>query len=455
MNVYKTDLENINSNLNFYRHEIKKLVEYKTTGFIGERPVDADTMKTIDDRIRMYLDSFKHYKKQSFSAIKKYNSMETLLENNNTLKGGDNMDINKIALEVENDFYEGDMILESGDVTYQYTTRSYWNNKIENNFLGSYPVTVERLEDYENFIQVLVSDSMENNVKIDFSLSFNEWKQGKKKIDEKRELKLNKFLNKKGFSQYVLDYFSQQIRTEKTVFLTVSDRVQHITGMSYYSTMDWTSMSGSSCQDPRNEYEECTRLLGSLHDDKMLIVFMHEKLDDLEDLEEKMLARSIGRIIHLDGQQYLITTKNYGSMENKDIFENSVRKLNDFNIFTMKQMETLNSEPHSESANGSVEIEEEDEVNIYTTIDEYVSCECPMCDGSGEYTVYTRNDREVEVDCPACNGSGEYEVNVYIDIDEYVTVSDVEEVLPYNENYSHRGNKIVIRIDKEVLGINE
>lgn len=432
------------------RRVVKQIREHKKLGIF-----DGNDRKRLLSHYRYYSDDVQRFRKYAMEYYRKLSAYNVLVgneERNETTEK--NIIPAKIPLEIENDFLESDYILESGEVTENYNnSRYYYKERVANNFVGTYPITVERLDDYEKFINTLLNDILISGNIIDFSISFDEWKNGYK-MDGKRQIKLNKYLNKKGFSQYVLDFYSQQIRTEKTLYLTISDKVHHITGMSYYSTMKWTGMNGSSCQDPRHEYYEAVKLLASLHDNKLLIAFLHESLDDLKDMKKKMLARSMCRIIHVDGKQFLISTKHYGSMETIDELEKALRQLNCYGIFTLDQMYLTNNwRTHEERANGACELLHTEYIYVNEQFDDYVTCECPLCGGSGDYTAYTSNDREVEIDCPACGGSGEIETYVSIDVDEEIETEHEEEITPYNERYAHFGHTISIDINKDILGL--
>lgn len=429
---------------------LNRLNEYKQLGILSD-----DEKKSFSRRLSIANNDIMSYRKNALQYARK-------IKLYNILTGGKHAETfksehvpAKMPLLVENDFSLSDEILESGEYTEQYANSEYYyNERVENEFLGTYNVIVERIEEYNNFITVLTDDILTSGKMIDFSVTYEEWKTGYK-VEGKRQTKLNKYLNKKGFSKYVLDYYSQQVKTEKTLYLTISDKVHHITGMSYFSTMEWTGISGSSCQDPRNDYEESIRLLPSLHDNKLLIAFLHEELEDIEELEEKMLARSMCRIINVNGKQFLISSKHYGTMETIDEIEKSLCQLNSYNIFTHKQMKGINEEYHREQTNGTFYLTMDDEIYIREEHEDYVNCSCPACGGSGNYTVYTRNDREIEINCPACGGSGEIETYVSVSIDEYVDVNDEEEHTPYNEQYRHYGSSIEIIINKKVMGIDQ
>lgn len=425
---------------------MQRIAKYKELGlFIG------DDKERLTSNLGYYMNDIKIYRSQALNFAKQI-SLYNMLTDGQEMLTAPKYDIEKIALTVENDFYSADEILESGDVTSHYAdSQSYYNDRVEHSFNGSYPVKIERVDDYYNFIQVLIDDMIVMETSVNFSVSFEEWKTGYK-VEGKRQTKLNKYLRKQGFSQYTIDYYSQQVRTEKTLYITVSDRVQHITGMSYYSNMEWTGVSGSSCQDPRNEYDDCLRLLPSLHDNKLVIAFLHENLEDLEDLDEKMLGRTMCRIVHVEGKQFLVGSKLYGSMETIDELDKGMKQLNEFGIFAGSQMDR-GSIRHEERTNGQFELTHEEEVHIDNEYEEEVSCDCPACNGSGDLTVWTSNDREVEVKCPACGGSGEYYTYATAYISEYVTVTETDELEPYNEGYQHYGHKTVIGLDYGVLGL--
>lgn len=52
-----------------------------------------------------------------------------------------------------------------------------------------------------------------------------------------------------------------------------------------------------------------------------------------------------------------------------------------------------------------------------------VEYECPLCSGGGTvWGTEAESDEEYEITCPHCNGSGNCEDEIYIDVDEYVTV---------------------------------
>lgn len=426
------------------RNVLHRIKEYKRLGIFNGS--DRDNLLYYYERDTL---NTEYHRKNALAYSIKLSLFNSLFSG----EGVNRANVGKrIPLTVEQNYSEADEILESGDVTAPYANSEiYYSDRVDNDFIGTYPVTIERTEDYGDFLKVLVDDIILMGKPINFSISYEEWKTGYK-MDGKRQVKLNKFLRKQGFSQYTLDYYSQQIKTEKCLYLTVSDRVQHIAGMAFYSTGDWHSMSGTSCQDPRNEYEECLDLLPSLYDNKLFIAFLHEDIEDVEDTREKMLARTMCRLINVSGKQFLIGSQLYGNNETKDELDKALNLLNSYNIFSLRQM-SEGTTNHKERTNGQFSLEEEDEIYLCNDFEELVNCDCPACGGSGEYTVENNRGREVDISCPVCGGSGEYETFVHASVDTYVTVNDEKELEPYDEGYTHYGDFIQIRIDEKVLGL--
>lgn len=353
----------------------------------------------------------------------------------------------KIILNVENDFEEAQKIIDSGRVTEGYDIEAIYRDRVHSDLVGTYQIKIDREEDYRQFIRLLSNES----IVFDFSVSFQEWKERRKETGEK----LGKFLRKKGVSQFLLDFYSQQITEEETFYLTISDRVQHVAGMSYYSSMDWDSMSGSSCQDPRNEYSECKCLLSSLKDEKLFIIFLHKSLDDLCNLEKKMIARSVARLVHINGKQYMIATRLYGNSATKNHLYKAILHLNDIGVFHVDQMKGKEDcIRHIERQKDCTFLEEAyEEIHVYENVEDYVNVDCPLCGGSGNYRVYDSLDRPHDIYCPSCDGSGLIEIVAAAYVDEWIEVETEEEWLPYAEGYSHYGDHIYITLSPSILGI--
>jgi predicted RNA-binding Zn-ribbon protein involved in translation (DUF1610 family) len=404
-----------------------------------------------------------------------------------------------------NDFSEAQKMLDINEYTEKIDAMSAYEERVQNNFVASYEVKIERYADFQRFVTMLKGETCyyakyddvreqwyRDEIKTDEmykilgdlenctcdkcklnALTMEQWKTNKIVIEEyikndyfegvkKKEMKLGKYLQKAGFSKEIVDFYSLQEKAEKTVFISVLDHVQFVTGMSYYFKEGSTNQyGGTSCQDTRHGGSMSVHLAGALYDNKCFMVVMHDKLSDLENMQDKMLGRSIGRLINRHGKQFLITTSVYGSSPNQNMFVKAIEQLNEVGIYEYNQMhdryregrENDNFVYHDEKANGHYEMYCEEEIEIYERVRETVEVECPMCGGSGEYTVYDSRDREHDIECPMCGGSGEYEVDIDVRIDEYVTVESEEEIEIYGggEGYSHYGHKISIRVNDTLL----
>lgn len=400
------------------------------------------------------------------------------------------------SLDVEADL---NAVVDMFDYNYNLSQCDVWDayeNRVSNEFVGSYKVEVSSTTEYDRFIQVLknqveahknqlghtywskirefesiiikqymrglISDSQAQEFKQKAErkaqetvgrcscglCSFHryptmeEWKTGKYQ-EGSRVIKLGKKLLKSGFPPMVLDYYSaQHKRDSKSMYFTISDLPQHIAGMTYYAK-DW-----SSCQDPRDEDSDyCKGLIGSLHDDKLFIGMLHESLDDLADMEGKLVGRTMMRLLHVDGTPVLVSTTYYADYNDRGYVKSAVEQLAELDIYTRDCMfEDAIMEEVQEPANGKYKHVVTEEVHIHETIEEDVDCDCPACHGSGRYEVQVTNGDYVKIDCPVCGGSGDYSTYVYADIDEWIDVEVVEYILPYDENYSHYSDYISMNI---------
>lgn len=184
------------------------------------------------------------------------------------------------------------------------------------------------------------------------------------------------------------------------------------------------------------------RLAGALHDDKLHVAFLHEKLEDLQDMEDKMLARVIMRPVEVNGEIVLVPTKYYGNNTTKDQLHKALEQLAEVGIYSVdivnREYEEDTTEWLSMDTSGGYEMTVIEDHTHEETIDEYVSCDCPACDGDGtmtrEFTLHNGNDVDFEFECPVCQGSGSYEVNVYEEIDTTVEVEATTTITPYHEN---------------------
>lgn len=361
----------------------------------------------------------------------------------NVLKMKKNIEeIKNIVL--ENDFEEAQRILDLGEYTKSFDAEYLYNHRIESSrFNKVFKVAIERKEDYKRFANLLISESSDNS----FKVTYNEWMEGRLASGQR----LGKALRKAGFSQRLLDFYSQQVKTEKIVYLTITDKVQYIAGMSYYSPGDWDGMGGKSCQCPEIGGSYAKHLAGALHDDKLFVGFIVENLEDLENMEGKMVARVIFRLLEdfEDGESVLIATRYYGNNETKNLLHKALKQVE--TIAPIYSSEALGYTGYNEDANGYAETVTIQDVYVYHDDTHYINVDCPLCGGYGTLEAYDENGGEHYIRCPHCDGDGEVEVEHYVYVDEYIEVEDKENILPYDEGYRHHGHFISIDLDMDYI----
>lgn len=357
--------------------------------------------------------------------------------------------IEEVNITLENDFEEAQRILDLGEVTRSFDAEALYNQRIESErFNRVFKVAIERENDYFRFVDMLEKESKKmfddyNHLKV----AYNEWKEGKLSSGQR----LGKFLRKKGYSKNLLDFYSQQVKTEKSVYLVITDKVQYITGMSYYSPGNWDGMGGKSCQCPEIGGSYARHLAGSLHDNKLYVGFIVESLEDLEDMDGKMLARVVLRLLEdfEDGESILVASRYYGNNETKNLLHEALKAAE--TVAPIFSEDALGRLPYHEDANGYAEIVTVHDIYVYHDDAHYVDIDCPLCDGYGTIDAYDENDNEHTITCPHCNGDGSVEIEHYVCVDEYVEVESEEEILPYDEDYSHRGSYITIYLDTDYI----
>lgn len=248
------------------------------------------------------------------------------------------------ALETENDFYEADDMLSLSYHTEAYESEDYYKERSEmaKKFVATYEIKIDRISDYQQFKQICynaicdykyseywgadsgseerqkIYDARKAMEKFYSSITFNNWKDGR--IDS--GMKLGKKLQKEGFPQSVLDFYATQIKSEKTVFFTITDRVQDIIGMSNYAERSsWDGYNGTSCQDTRHNASYNICLIGAIADTNLLIGQLHYKLEDVEDMQDNLKARILMRAWEVDynGKKHSICkgVKAYGNNQTK------------------------------------------------------------------------------------------------------------------------------------------
>lgn len=401
--------------------------------------------------------------------------------------------VEKMELTVNSNFSEAQRILDAGDITSKIDADCAFNFRVPFEGVGTYPIQIERKEDFWRFENKMQREQGKCRVEIrnkkdkifhelyqrglttqeetialmnvesqkldaiyengcsckpcNFTITFEEWKSGKMA----NGAKVGKSLRKAGFSQELLDFYSLQSKEETFQYLTVSDRVQHIAGMSFYSNLQWDGYNDSSCQDPRWDYsgmeenEGVIQLAGSLHDNKLFIAFLHENIEDLDNMDDMMIARSIMRYITIDGKPALVACQYYGNNNSKDELHNALEQLSAYDIYPETKY-NLDYEELTESANGFYSMTTWEEIRVSYEVDEYVDTECPTCEGSGEME-YDGHD----IECCTCEGSGTMEVHVYKHVREWKEVEKELEIEPYAEGYYHYGRKVEMDVNVEKI----
>jgi hypothetical protein len=214
----------------------------------------------------------------------------------------------------------------------------------------------------------------------------------------------------------------------------------------------WDGYNGSSCQDPRHTNANYPiRLGGSLHDNKLFVGMLHDSIENLNDMTDKLVARTILRLVHIDGKPCMISTNYYGNNDTKNLLDNAIKQLRIVDIYDNSVIGTHGSEYIKETANGYFEMVECEEIHVCETIEEDITVSCPCCHNGTMETWVDRLDTYVDIQCPACSGTGEYETTITIDIDEYVEHEETIEVSPYYESYDHEGRYITMFVDLKTI----
>lgn len=348
---------------------------------------------------------------------------------------GDSVQTNEVQvikhpLNISNNFKEVDSIFNVHEVLSQLDSMEFYKARKTNKFEGTYEIRLPAETGYTQFLKVLVDDAISHSFSIEFSITPAEWLSGYK-VDGKRKIKLNSFLRRKGHSQYVLDYYSLSSKDDKEqkVYVTISATPQHIAGMSFYSSGDWLTYSGSSCLDPRNGYDEATQLVGALADDSLFIAMLHEN-KNISDLKGAMKARTVCRLIDYNEKACCIGSKLYGSKENKQLLQKCLVTLNRYGVFPYNQVKGKDSlEIH---ANGRAVFAFKRNPETREGTQDGV---CFRCCGKKFLFLDSGEGIKDKVPCIGCNDSNVIE----------------RTVTPLAEHYEHYGTSVKIKINENIL----
>lgn len=388
-----------------------------------------------------------------------------------------------LDVEIKNNFVQAQAILDINPNTEVIDAHSAYDRREFTQFDGTYKVKIRRQNEYDRFHSMLMKencfytkkDSLHNQYHLDVitreeweeaitelgsckcSLctvkvpNFREWQNNTIEVieyneylgkDVSRTYKLGKYLKKCGVSDELILFYSQQIKSERDIYLTITGAPQYVAGMSNYAkARSWDGYMGTSCMDTRHQGNYCVQLAGALYDDRLHVAMLHERLDDLENMQDKLLARVIMRPVEYQGEMVLIPTRYYGNNETKAQLNTCLKALRELGIYSLDVVEIEQDHDEIEeiemSANGSYEMEVTKTETMEEYVSEWVSCDCPLCGGGGDIT------REVElesryasvtVECPMCEGSGNYETYVDETFEVEYEATETVEVYPYHDN---------------------
>lgn len=407
--------------------------------------------------------------------------------------------------DVKNDFKTAQKILNLNENTRVFDSWGcYEDRQNEDMFEGVYKVHVKPYDSHERFIEMLeqekckvtryneveeanqrwwrdeiehreyeqIRDSILNCQcdKCTFNPTIEQWMTGfyEETIfisnehftgEKVRKERMTKKMQKLGYSQTLLDFYSAQIKLEKDVFLFVTGKVQFVAGMSNFArSHSWDGYGGTSCQDTRLGGAYCRHLGGALHDDTLFVAGLVENIEDLENMQDKLQARVLMRLVTINNMYHLIPTRLYGNQQTKALLNGALKELSALCIHDMAVRDTIekgdNVQWHNESANGALQYTRTKRIEININRGHYTMCDCPICYGTGEmeYTYYNEDieeDIEETCECLECGGDGQVEEYIERWVETYKDVEEEVEILPYYEleTYEHEGDYIEISVN--------
>jgi DNA-directed RNA polymerase subunit RPC12/RpoP len=391
-----------------------------------------------------------------------------------------------------NDLNEAQNVLNEGDKTRIFDVYDCYNEREANDFCGTYSLDVKNDKDYKRFVTMLenakVCDTARGikekyndfesgcqskyiNSHTDFDVYYK-WIQsiGKLKQDELDSHKCNrcnfrepsfeefvnnryekngnngkltKALSKAGFEQSLIDFYTACDKSEKKVYVTISGNAQYIAGMTYYrKECRW-----NSCQNPANDEYYSRSLAGSLHDDTLFVAMVHDELEDLDNMYNKLVARTVCRIFEDNGVPFMVGTSYYGDSEGRGLLRKALDELYPFNIFGSDVLG--HGDELTMKANGGYHYEGSEDAELYISETFTVTYDCPLCEGSGDYYL---DQTDNYITCPHCHGERELEHEVEVEIDETVEGEYIdEEFITYYEGYGHHHNYITATVNLNII----
>lgn len=364
------------------------------------------------------------------------------------LKGNKNIEV--IGNKIENNTNVAQEILDGGDKTCAICADYEYTDRIGKDIENTYKLKVESDQEFQRFADMKQRIDFDRHYKEEyshikyFSIDFNEWKSGK--MDN--GAKVGKTLLKNKYPQVLVDFYSAQNKNveERELYFTVSGASQIVAGMTYYSDGSW-----SSCQRPSEGGNYPMSLAGSLADDKLYVGFIHDELDiDGSGNEYFMIARTVMRLVEVDGIECLVATHYYGNNTGISLLNSSLEQLECYNIYSKDYIGK--GESISQNSCADVTINTTHDIEIDEEWSDYVDVDCPACGGNGTMERDVSDDygcNYVEFECPACCGDGTVETEVTVCVDEWIEVESEERFTPYAEGYDHEGDRVYMNIDTD------
>jgi hypothetical protein len=356
-----------------------------------------------------------------------------------------NSGVKKYSLSVKHDIEKAQSILNKNVFTKNVKANNAFEirKKIGADFVGTYEVLIKPYEEYKHFIKLLVSDKAYN---VMLSISFEEWETGKLNNGKRIETELVKL----NYDRSLVRFYIKQDKQRKVMYFTISDRIQHLVGMSYYNNKDWTSTNdiGFNEYDTRNTRDkDCLTLSSVLHDDKLYIGMLHNNIDDTYNMDNRLLARTMFRLLTIDNTPCLVATGYHGNKDSKRMLHDSIELLKENDIYSTDVLQGDLSQ-HIESCNSVYQLTMIDDVHVMEEDTRLMYVPCPMCEGKGERIYKSKKmDKDVKSKCVLCDGTKEYKTKVYYHYDDFVEIKEKVIVNSYSENYIHKGDYIIINID--------
>jgi hypothetical protein len=361
-----------------------------------------------------------------------------------------------------NNFTQAQNVFSHNQYLKHINVEDFYSERIKSDFVGTYMVKVERTEDFKEFLEKKFwAYRNTDGARMTNHITFENWRDNTyidmvetQKGMKERTIKLTKALIKFGYPQDLIEFYNIQIKTEKDIFVTISENAQDIAGMSAHAKKgSWTGYGGTSCQDTRLGGSACKSLVSAINCPELFTIMLHENLEDLKDMQDKLLARTNAFIVTLDhsridecirdrenidtlddsidflkemalDQQFIFTVGAYGNSQTKDILRKALKEMNKAKIYNGQisdsELWDYSSNQDIDFGNYSIDTTFKIRVQEERKVRERRTVTCPLCNGNQRIWV----EEEHRIQCPLCHGTGEHEIIVreLVDIDQEVDV---------------------------------